>query len=110
MGDLVFRTGPGTKLDAAVLKTKVASAVNGVSPGWSVLVRGHREELLDHDTQVRARTLLGNDRPAGARYQLVRIRAEQMTGRATRQLSGASAPYRRTRSPTCATRATPGAP
>ena len=79
--DIVFRTAPGTKLDAAVLKTKVAFEVDGVSPGWSVLVRGHVEELRDPRQQVHARTLLGNDWPAGAREQLVRIRAEKVTGR-----------------------------
>ena len=41
--DIVFRTAPGTKLNAAVLKTKVAFEVDGASPGWSVLVRGHAE-------------------------------------------------------------------
>ena len=79
--DIVFRTAPGTKLDAAVLKSKVAFEVDGASPGWSVLVRGHAEEIRDHDAQVHARTLLGNDWPAGERHQFVRIRAEQVTGR-----------------------------
>ena len=73
--DIVFRTAPGTKLNAAVLKTKVAFEVDGASPGWSVLVRGHAEELRDHDSQVKARACLGNDWPAGERDQLVRIRA-----------------------------------
>ena len=44
-------------------------------------MRGHAEELRDHDVQVRARECLGNDWPAGERDQLVRIRAEQVTGR-----------------------------
>jgi len=79
--DIVFRTAPGTKLNAAVLKTKVAFEVDNASPGWSVLVVGHAEELRDHDVQVRARTVLGHDWPAGDRDQLVRIRAEQVTGR-----------------------------
>jgi len=79
--DIVFRTAPGTKLDAAVLKTKLAFEVDGTSPGWSVLVRGHAEELRDPDAQVRARSLLGGDWPAGARERLVRIRAERVTGR-----------------------------
>ena len=79
--DIVFRTAPGTKLDAAALNTKVAFEVDGVSPGWSVLVRGHAEELREHDAQVHARALLGNDWPAGDREQLVRIRAERVTGR-----------------------------
>jgi nitroimidazol reductase NimA-like FMN-containing flavoprotein (pyridoxamine 5'-phosphate oxidase superfamily) len=79
--DIVFRTAPGTKLDAAVLKTKVAFEVDGASPGWSVLVRGHAEELRDANLQVKARSLLGHDWPAGEREQIVRIRAEQVTGR-----------------------------
>jgi nitroimidazol reductase NimA-like FMN-containing flavoprotein (pyridoxamine 5'-phosphate oxidase superfamily) len=79
--DIVFRTAPGTKLDAAVLKTKVAFEVDGASPGWSVLVRGHAEEIRDPTQQQRGRHLLGNDWPAGERDQLVRIRAEQVTGR-----------------------------
>jgi nitroimidazol reductase NimA-like FMN-containing flavoprotein (pyridoxamine 5'-phosphate oxidase superfamily) len=79
--DIVFRTAPGTKLDAAVLKTKVAFEVDGTSPGWSVLVRGHAEELRDPALQTRARSLLGSDWPAGDREELVRIRAERVTGR-----------------------------
>lgn len=79
--DIVFRTAPGTNLDAAVLKTKVAFEVDGASPGWSVLVRGHAEEIRDAEHQQRARHLLGDDWPAGDREQLVRIRAEQVTGR-----------------------------
>jgi hypothetical protein len=46
-----------------------------------VLVRGHAEELRDPGAQMRARSLLGNDWPAGEREQLVRIRAEHVTGR-----------------------------
>jgi len=79
--DIVFRTAPGTKLDAAVLKTKVAFEVDGASPGWSVLVRGHAEELRDANLQVKARSLLGHNWPAGERERIVRIRAEQVTGR-----------------------------
>ena len=79
--DIVFRTAPGTKLSAAVLKTKVAFEVDGAAPGWSVLVRGHVEEIREFDQQERARTLLGDEWPAGERDHLVRIRAEQITGR-----------------------------
>jgi nitroimidazol reductase NimA-like FMN-containing flavoprotein (pyridoxamine 5'-phosphate oxidase superfamily) len=79
--DVVFRTAPGTKLSAAVLKTKVAFEVDGAAPGWSVLVRGHAEQIHEHDQQVRARSLLGSDWPAGERDHLVRIRCEKITGR-----------------------------
>jgi nitroimidazol reductase NimA-like FMN-containing flavoprotein (pyridoxamine 5'-phosphate oxidase superfamily) len=79
--DIVFRTAPGTKLDAAVLKTKVAFEVDGAMPGWSVLVRGHAEEIRGEQERQHARQLVGSDWPAGERDQLVRIRAEQVTGR-----------------------------
>ena len=79
--DIVFRTAPGTKLDAAVLKTKLAFEVDGAMPGWSVLVRGHAEEIRDAARQQYARQLLGDDWPAGERDHLVRIRAEHVSGR-----------------------------
>ncbi len=79
--DIVFRTAPGTKLDAAVLGTKVAFEVDDPVPGWSVLVTGHAEELRHPDEQSKARSRLGHDWPAGERERLVRIRAENVTGR-----------------------------
>jgi nitroimidazol reductase NimA-like FMN-containing flavoprotein (pyridoxamine 5'-phosphate oxidase superfamily) len=79
--DIVFRTDPGTKLDAAVLGTRVVFEVDNASPGWSVMVRGHAQQIRDADDVARARTLLGHDWPAGEREQYVRIVAEQVTGR-----------------------------
>ncbi len=82
--DIVYRTAPGTKLDAAVLGTAVVFEVDSPSPGWSVLVRGHAHEISAHDEQVHARTLLGHDWPAGDREHYVRITAERITGRRLR--------------------------
>jgi uncharacterized protein len=79
--DIVFRTAPGTKLDAAVLATRVVFEVDNASPGWSVLVRGHAQQLRNADDVTHARTLLGHDWPAGEREQYVRIVTEQITGR-----------------------------
>ena len=79
--DIVFRTAPGTKLSAAILKTKVAFEIDGTAPGWSVLVQGHAAPIREHALQVRARSLLGSDWPAGERDELVRITAERITGR-----------------------------
>lgn len=79
--DVVFRTAPGTKLDAAVLATRVVFEVDNASPGWSVLVRGHAHEVRSADEVEHARTLLGHDWPAGEREQYVRIVTEQITGR-----------------------------
>ena len=79
--DIVFRTAPGTKLDAAVMKTRVAFEVDNGSPAWSVLVHGHCEEIRDHRQQVEARARLGSDWPAGQRERLVRIHIEAISGR-----------------------------
>ena len=79
--DVVFRTAPGTKLDAAVLATRVVFEVDNASPGWSVLLRGHAHEIRDHDELVHAKALLGHDWPAGEREEYVRIISEQITGR-----------------------------
>ena len=79
--DIVFRTGPGTKLDAAVLGTKVAFEVDNAVPPWSVLVTGHAHEIREHAERVRASARLGHDWPAGERDRLVRIRAEHVSGR-----------------------------
>jgi len=79
--DVVFRTAPGTKLDAAVLGTRVVFEVDNASPGWSVLIRGHAHEISDDTALVHATTLLGHDWPAGERERYVRIVGEQVTGR-----------------------------
>jgi len=79
--DIVFRTAPGTKLDAAVLGTRVSFEVDGIAPGWSVLVVGHAREVTDQVEQQHARTRLGHDWPEGERDRIVAIRAEKVTGR-----------------------------
>jgi uncharacterized protein len=79
--DIVFRTEPGTKLDAAVLGTRVVFEVDNASPGWSVLARGHAHEITDDEARVHAISLLGHDWPAGEREHYVRIVIEQVTGR-----------------------------
>jgi nitroimidazol reductase NimA-like FMN-containing flavoprotein (pyridoxamine 5'-phosphate oxidase superfamily) len=83
-GDIVFRTSPGTKLAAALLGARVAFEIDNPSPGWSVLVRGHARELREPHDEMRARTALGNDWPAGAREHYVRIATEVVTGRRLR--------------------------
>lgn len=48
---VVFRTDPGSKLTAAVRGTPVAFQIDGIDEqrrvGWSVLVRGHLEEVTE---------------------------------------------------------------
>jgi nitroimidazol reductase NimA-like FMN-containing flavoprotein (pyridoxamine 5'-phosphate oxidase superfamily) len=87
--DVVFRTSPGMKLDAAVLRTTVAFEVDDEvpAPGWSVLVSGHVQELRGAREEEAARTILGHDWPEGEREHIVRLRAEKVTGRRLRTIN-----------------------
>lgn len=88
LGDnVVFRTSPGTKLNAAVLRTNVAFEVDCATPGWSVLITGHVQELRGADEGEAARRLLGSEWPAGERERIVSVRAEKVTGRRLRTIS-----------------------
>jgi nitroimidazol reductase NimA-like FMN-containing flavoprotein (pyridoxamine 5'-phosphate oxidase superfamily) len=79
--DIVFRTSPGTKLNAAVVGARVVFEVDNGSPPWSVMVRGHAHEIREHDAQVHAESLLGHDWPAGERHHYVRITGDDVSGR-----------------------------
>jgi len=79
--DIVLRTSPGTKLNAALLGTRVVFEIDDAADGWSVLVRGHAHEVLSHDEQTRAAQLLGGDWAPEPRKYYVTISAEQVTGR-----------------------------
>jgi len=79
--DIVFRTAPGSKLDAAVLGTRVAFEVDNGSPPWSVLLHGYADEIRDQHDAAEARAHLGSDWPAGQRERVVRIRIDQVSGR-----------------------------
>ena len=79
--DIVFRTSPGTKLNVALLRTRVAFEVDHEEPAWSVLVTGHAQEVRGAAERAAARACLGDGWPAGARECVVRIRAEKVTGR-----------------------------
>ena len=81
-----FRTAAGTKLAAAARNAVVAFEVDHVDrmahTGWSVLVIGPAEEVVDHDTRATADELpLARWLPGGVET-LVRIRAELVSGRA----------------------------
>ena len=52
----VFRTGPGSKLDAAAESAPVASEVDAAEeatrPGWSVVVRGALAEVTGRRIRI----------------------------------------------------------
>ena len=81
--DVVFRTDPGTKLQAA-LESRVAFEIDGhddmYHEGWSVLVVGHAEAVADT-----ARTRRYEQLPlmpwTGPKSHWIRIHADAITGR-----------------------------
>jgi nitroimidazol reductase NimA-like FMN-containing flavoprotein (pyridoxamine 5'-phosphate oxidase superfamily) len=83
-GDIMFFTGPGTKLDAAQEGRMVSFEVDEIDPlaeqGWSVLVVG-RAELASDGSKARAEALGLYPWAAGDRRSLVRIRPEFVSGR-----------------------------
>jgi uncharacterized protein len=82
---VVFRTGVGAKLRAAILGCRVAFEVDRADPvthtGWSVLVRGEAVEVTDRAELARLRALPLEVWAPGARGHYIRILPAALTGR-----------------------------
>lgn len=82
---IVFRTGAGTKLAAAVLGRGVAFEVDGYDPfagdAWSVVVKGRAREIENMAEYFEAEDLPLFPWHASAKPDFVRIDPEQVTGR-----------------------------
>jgi nitroimidazol reductase NimA-like FMN-containing flavoprotein (pyridoxamine 5'-phosphate oxidase superfamily) len=84
-GAVVFRTGVGTKLDAATRNAVVAFEVDDYDTrshaGWSVLVIG-RAAIVDADRERAVYAHLeGSPWAHGERHNFVRVYPEMITGR-----------------------------
>jgi nitroimidazol reductase NimA-like FMN-containing flavoprotein (pyridoxamine 5'-phosphate oxidase superfamily) len=81
----VFRTGEGTKLDAAIVGSRVAFEVDGTDAaarsGWSVVVRGEAVEVTDPAELARLRKLPLDPWAPGTKTHYVRILPAALTGR-----------------------------
>ena len=84
-GSVVFRTDPGSKLDAAAAGATVAFEVDAADErdrtGWSVVVRGQAGEVSEPADLERLRTLPLYPWAPGAKARYVRIRPTSVTGR-----------------------------
>ena len=85
-GTIVFRTARGEKLDAAGRRAPVAFEIDGWDAarqtGWSVLVKGVSEEVVDPAELEELRALgLRPWTEAVDRRLWIRIRADEVTGR-----------------------------
>ena len=83
--DIVFRTGPGTKLDAALVGSVVAFEIDHSDAmshtGWSVLVVGKARPITDPVTLARAASLPLTPWADGQRDTFVRIETAVISGR-----------------------------
>jgi len=83
---IVFRSAAGTKLEAAWMARAVAFEIDDWNPdgrrGWSVLVRGLADAIVDDD-EIADLVGLGLEPwlDAAAHGSWVRVRAEEVTGR-----------------------------
>jgi len=82
---VVFRTEPGTKLDAAGRRGRVCFEADGTDAaartGWSVIVRGEITEVTDGAELARLRELPLRVWAPGTRERYVRILPAVLTGR-----------------------------
>jgi hypothetical protein len=89
---VVLRTDDGTKLDAAIMGSRVAFEIDGTDAaahtGWSVLVRGEAVEVTDPAEVARLRGLPLRPWAPGAKNHYVRILPAALTGRRIGHLAG----------------------
>jgi nitroimidazol reductase NimA-like FMN-containing flavoprotein (pyridoxamine 5'-phosphate oxidase superfamily) len=90
-GDIVFRTTPGTKLDAAATNAVVAFEVDGFDAddgdGWSVLVQGVAEEVTN-PAEIRHLERVTESSWSGTDTRFVRIETRILSGRRLASLAG----------------------
>lgn len=82
---VVFRTNPGSRLDATAGGAPVAFEVDAVDEGsrtgWSVIVRGRVAEVVEAADLERLRALPLYPWAPGAKSRYVRIRPSSIAGR-----------------------------
>jgi uncharacterized protein len=84
-GTVVFRTDAGAKLGAAAGGQQVAFEVDAIDvdwrEGWSVLVQGRAEEVVDSEELERLQGLPLRPWGPGAKASYVRVMTTEISGR-----------------------------
>jgi len=84
-GKVVFRTDPGSKLNAALHEAGVAFEVDGIDEaqktGWSVVVRGHVEAVTDPVERDELAKASVEAWAPGEKPHYVRVNPRLVTGR-----------------------------
>jgi nitroimidazol reductase NimA-like FMN-containing flavoprotein (pyridoxamine 5'-phosphate oxidase superfamily) len=82
---LIFRTGPGIKLDALLGGDQVALEADGLNPygtiAWSVVVKGHPEAVRGNDHDETAKGQGVSPWEPGVKDYLIRITPTEVSGR-----------------------------
>ena len=83
--DIVFRTNPGAKMDAAMANNVIAFEVDDVDPvyqtGWSVLVQGMASEVVEPEQVAEMRMAPLRAWAGNGRDRFVRIPTQHVSGR-----------------------------
>jgi uncharacterized protein len=94
-GDIVIRSGPGSKLSAATRGAVVAFEADEISDsrhdGWSVVVTGHARHVVSADELAEIDGSLPAPWVAGERHDVIRISADIVEGRRSDASDGAAA-------------------
>lgn len=84
-GTVIFRTGPGTKLDAVMAGQVIALEADGFNTygtiAWSVIVKGRAEIVTEAEELQESSVMELSPWEAGAKNHLVRITPAEMSGR-----------------------------
>jgi hypothetical protein len=84
-GDIVIRTGAGTKFSALRHGAQVSLQIDAIDPvyrsGWSVLVFGYATEVIDESALAHVESLGLRSWEGGDKDFWIRIRPVQVTGR-----------------------------
>lgn len=84
-GTVIFRTASGTKRSAAINGPRVAFEADGLvaatGQAWSVVIKGHAEAITQLHELVGTTALPLYPWHTGPKHHLIRIVAEEITGR-----------------------------
>ena len=84
-GDVIFRTGPGSKLRAASRHAVIAFEIDAhdteLRTGWSVLAIGRSELVDEPEERSQLERFLPQSFAGGTRDAYVRLHPEMLTGR-----------------------------
>ncbi|MFF2298167.1 pyridoxamine 5'-phosphate oxidase family protein [Arthrobacter sp. efr-133-R2A-120] len=84
-GTVIFRTGPGTKLDAVMAGQKITLEADGFNTygtiAWSVILKGYAEIVTKVDELQESAAVELSPWEPGAKGHLVRLTPAELSGR-----------------------------